>query len=46
MFVETSAKTKQGITSLFDQLIEAIVGEDDGVDGPGTQQHPEKGTRG
>jgi len=45
MFVETSAKTKQGIVSLFDQLIEAIIGEDEGVEGTGTQQNAEKGTR-
>jgi hypothetical protein len=44
MFVETSAKTKQGITSLFDQLIEAIVGEDEGPEGTGTQQNPDRGT--
>ena len=43
MFVETSAKTKNGIVNLFDQLIEAITGDEDGTDGNGTQIQPGQG---
>lgn len=38
MFIETSSRTRQGITTLFDNLIRAIIGDDEN-DGPG-QAHP------